>query len=160
MRHQGTAAGGFFLGGKAGGFTDADEELLVLFAQQAAAALANARAHREEQRARADLAALVETCPVGVAVFDAASGALLSLNREARRIVAGLGTPDGSVEQLRAALVCRRGDGREVTRRRPRQRRDGARRGGRALRPRRQERADADRRHADPLPRRQRSNGW
>ena len=45
MRHRGSAAGGFFLGGKRGGFTDADEEMLVLFAQQAAAALANARAH-------------------------------------------------------------------------------------------------------------------
>ena len=115
MRHRGTAAGGFFLGGKAGGFTDADEEVLVLFAQQAAAALANARAHREERRARADLAALVETCPVGVAVFDAGSGAPLSLNREARRIVAGLETPDGSAERLRESVVCRRGDGREVT---------------------------------------------
>ena len=115
MRHRETAAGGFFLGGKAGGFTDADEEVLVLFAQQAAAALANARAHREEQRTRADLAALVETCPVGVAVLDAASGVPLSLNREARRILAGLQMPDGSTERLRAAVVCRRGDGREVT---------------------------------------------
>ena len=115
MRHQGTAAGGFFLGGKEGGFTDADEEVLVLFAQQAAAALANARAHREEQRARADLAALVETCPVGVAVFDAESGTPLSLNREARRILAGLEPPDGSPDQLRATVACRRGDGREVT---------------------------------------------
>ncbi len=115
MRHRGSAAGGFFLGGKEGGFTDADEEVLVLFAQQAAAALANARAHGEEQRARADLAALVETCPVGVAVFDARSGAPLSLNREARRIVAGLETLEGSAERLCAALVCRRGDGREVT---------------------------------------------
>ena len=114
MRHRG-ASGGFFLGGKEGGFTDADEEVLVLFAQQAEAALANARAHREEQRARADLSALVETCPVGVAVFDVASGAPLSLNREARRIVAGLETPDGSAERLREAVVCRRGDGREVT---------------------------------------------
>ncbi len=115
MRHRGTAAGGFFLGGKEGGFTDADEEVLVLFAQQAAMALANARAHREERRARADLAALVETCPVGVAVFDAASGAPLSLNREARRIVAGLEAPDGAAERLRDTVVCRRGDGREVT---------------------------------------------
>ena len=115
MRHRGTAAGGFFLGGKEDGFTDADEEVLVLFAQQAAAALANARAHREERRARADLAALVETCPVGVAVFDAASGAPRSLNREARRIVAGLEAPDGAAERLRDTVVCRRGDGREVT---------------------------------------------
>ena len=114
MWHQGVAAGGFFLGGKKGGFTDDDEEVLVLFAQQAAAALANARAHREEQRARADLAALVETCPVGVAVFDAGTGATLSLNREARHIVAGLEMPDDSADRLRAAVVCRRGDGREV----------------------------------------------
>ena len=75
MHHRGAAAGGFFLGGKEGGFTDADEAMLVLFARQAEAALANARAHRDEQRARADLEALVETCPVGVAVLDAATGA-------------------------------------------------------------------------------------
>ena len=115
MRHRGVAAGGLFLGGKEGGFTDADEEVLVLFAQQAAAAIANARAHREEQRARADLEALVETCPVGVVVFNAASRAPLSLNGEARRIVAGLGVSDGSAERLREAVVCRRGDGREET---------------------------------------------
>ena len=36
----------------------------MLFAQQAAAAIVNARAHRAERRARADLEALVETCPV------------------------------------------------------------------------------------------------
>ena len=114
MRHRGEPAGGFFLGGKDGGFTDADEAMLVLFAQQAASALANARAHREEQRARADLEALVETCPVGVLVLDAATGAPLSLNREARRILAGLALEGRSPEWLREALVCRRGDGREV----------------------------------------------
>ncbi len=106
MRHRGVAAGGFYLGGKEGGFTDADEKMLVLFAQQAAAAVANARAHREERRARADLEALVETCPVGVVVFDAESCAPLSLNGEARRVMAGLGMSDASVERLREAVVC------------------------------------------------------
>ena len=115
MRHRGAAAGGFFLGGKDGGFTDADEAMLVLFAQQAASALANARAHREEQRARADIEALVETCPVGVAVLDAANGAPLSLNREARRMLSGLELEGRSPEWVREALVCRRGDGRETT---------------------------------------------
>ena len=115
MRHRGVHVGSFFLGGKEGGFTDADEEVLVLFAAQAAAAVANARAHREERRARADLEALVETCPVGVVVFDAATGALASINREARRIVAGLVSPDLPVEGLTRAITCRRGDGREVT---------------------------------------------
>ena len=56
----------------------------------AVSALANARALREEQRARAGLETLVETCPVGVVVPDAATAAPLSLNREARRILAGL----------------------------------------------------------------------
>ncbi len=113
MHHRGAMAGQFFLAGKEGAFTDGDEEVLVLFAAQAAAAIANARAHRDEQSARADLEALVETCPVGVAVFDAATGAPLSLNREVRRIVAGLGVTDFTAENLRETLVCRRGDGRE-----------------------------------------------
>ena len=66
MRHRGVHVGSFFLGEKAGGqeFTGEDEEVLVLFASQAATAIANARTHRAEQRARADLEALVDTSPV------------------------------------------------------------------------------------------------
>ena len=75
----------------------------MLFAQQAASALANARAHREEQGARADLEALVETCPVGVLVLDAATGAPLSLNREARRILARIEVTETSPAELRDA---------------------------------------------------------
>ena len=115
MRHRGVHVGSFFLGTKAGGFTDADEEVLVLLAAQAAAAVANARAHREERRARADLEALVETCPVGVVVLDAATGTLASFNREARRIVAGLLSPELPAERLAGAMTCRRGDGSTVT---------------------------------------------
>ncbi len=68
--------GSFFLGEKEDGreFTDGDEDVLVLFASQAATAIANARAYRDEQRARADLQALVDTSPVGVVVFDAGTG--------------------------------------------------------------------------------------
>ena len=87
----------------------------MLFASQAATALANARAHRAEQRARADLEALVETCPVGVVVFDAATGRPLSFNREARRLVAGLQVPGRTVAQVAAMVTCRFADGREAT---------------------------------------------
>ena len=75
---SGADVGSFFLGDKADGeaFTDDDEEVLVLFASQAAAAIANARTYRGERQARADLAALAETTPVGVVIFDAASGRL------------------------------------------------------------------------------------
>ena len=54
MRHRGAYVGHFFLGEKEGGqaFTAEDEEVLVLFASQAATAIANARTHRDEQRAR------------------------------------------------------------------------------------------------------------
>ena len=114
LLHRGAAVGSFFLGGKDGGFTDADEAVLALFAQQAAATLANARAHREERRARADLEALIETCPVGVTVLDA-TGTPLSVNREARRVLAGLGVTEGFSTALHTAVACHRGDGREVT---------------------------------------------
>ena len=117
MRYRGVHVGNFFLGDKEGegSFTDEDEELLVLFASQAAIAIANARAHRDEQRARANLEALVETSPVGVVVFDAQSGNPLSLNREAKRIVDGLLGPDRPLENLREVLTSRFAGGRELT---------------------------------------------
>ncbi|MDE2772703.1 MAG: response regulator [Gemmatimonadota bacterium] len=115
MRHQDEPVGGFFLAEKEGGFTERDEAVLALFAQQAAAAIAHARAHRDERRARADLEALVETSPIGVVVLDAVSGAPPSFNREAKRIVAGLHTPGHPIERLAEEVTCRRGDGREAT---------------------------------------------
>ena len=116
MRHRGAHVGHFFLGAKERGraFTEADEEALVLFAAQAAAAIANARVHRDERRARADLEALVDTSPVGVVVFDAGTGRPQSFNREARRLVDSLRTPGQPPEQLLEVLTIRRSDGREV----------------------------------------------
>ena len=94
MRHLGVHVGNFYLVEKAGGeaFTDEDEEILVLFAAQAATAIANARTYL------ADLEALIETSPVGVVVFEARTGALVSLNREASRIVQDLCGPGQSAE--------------------------------------------------------------
>ena len=117
MRHRDVHVGNFFLGEKEGGseFTSADEEVLVLFASQAATAIANARTHRDEQRARADLEALVETSPVGVVVFDGRSGKPVSFNREARCMVEGLSMPGGSPEALLDTITFRRADGRELT---------------------------------------------
>ncbi len=83
--HRGEHLGNFVLGDKKDGeaFTAEDEEILVLFASQAATAIANARTHRDVERARADLEALVETSPVGVVVFDSGTGRAVSLNLEA-----------------------------------------------------------------------------
>ena len=117
MRHRGEHLGNFFLSDKEDGeaFTSEDEEILVLFASQAATAVANARTYRDVERARADLAALIETSPVGVAVFDAATGHPVSFNREARRIVEGLRTPGRPPEQLLEVITCRHSDGREFS---------------------------------------------
>ena len=95
-------------------FSAADEEILVMFASQAALVIANARRHRDERRARADREALIETSPVGVVVFDARRGSLVSFNREAARIVEGLRTPDQPVEQPLEVLTIRRADGQEI----------------------------------------------
>ena len=117
MFHRGVRVGHVFVGAKENGeeFTQEDEETLALFASQAALVIANARAHREERRARADLETLVNTSPVGVAVFDAGTGALVSVNREALRIVDTLRDGDRPAEDLLEVMTCVRSDGREVS---------------------------------------------
>ena len=98
-----------------GEFTQDDEETLALFAAQAALAIANALRYREERRGREYLETLVNTSPVGMVVFDALTGAPLSLNREARRIVDGLRDPDQTAELLLDVVSFRRADGREIS---------------------------------------------
>ena len=116
MRRGGEHVGNFYLVEKENGaaFTDEDEEILALFASQAAAAIANARIHLAERRARSGLEALIETSPVGVVVFDMPSGAPVSINREARRIVESLRPAGRPVEDLLGVLTFRMTDGREI----------------------------------------------
>ncbi len=115
--HQGVRSGNIYVGSDEPGreFSQEDEETLVLFASQAAQVIANARRHREEQRARAGLETLIETSPVGVVVFDMREDAAVSFNREGRRIVDRLRNPDQSPEDLLGAMAVRRADGREVS---------------------------------------------
>ena len=114
---RGERVGHVFVGDKDGGaeFTRADEEVLVMFASQAALVIDNARRHRDEQRARADLETLVNTSPVGVVVFDAVTGEMGLVNREAVRIVEGLREADQSLEELLEGVTCVRASGREVS---------------------------------------------
>ena len=117
IRLRGVRAGNLYLSDKEGGgeFTQDDEETLAMFASHAAMAIANARRHREEQRARAYLETLIDTSPVGVVVFNAGTGVPVSLNREARRLVDGLTNPGQTAEQLLDVLTFRRADGREIS---------------------------------------------
>ena len=115
--HRGVRLGNIYVGSDEPGreFTQEDEETLVMFSSQAAQVIANARRHRDELRARADLETLIDTSPVGVAVFDMSTGAPVSFNREARRIVDVLRDPDQTPERLLELLTVRRADGSEVS---------------------------------------------
>ena len=114
--HRGRHVGNIHVAQREGGgdFTLDDEQTLAMFASHAAMVIANARTHRDERRARADLETLINTSPVGVIVFDARTGAPKSFNREAARIVDHLREPDQSPEQLLDVLTFVRADGREV----------------------------------------------
>ena len=115
--HLGERVGIIFMGDREGegAFTPQDEETFVMFAAQAALVIANARRHRSEQQARANLETLIDTSPVGVVVFDARTGAPVSFNREAGRIVGVLQPPGRPAEQLLEVLTFRRADGREIS---------------------------------------------
>ncbi len=117
MFHRGARVGHVFVGDREDGeaFTREDEEILVMFAAQAALVIANAGTHREERRARAGLETLIDTSPVGVVVFDVRTGAPASFNREARRIVDSLRDEGQSPEDLLGLLCVRRADGSEVS---------------------------------------------
>ena len=114
--HQGVKVGNLHVAKSEPGdeFVQEDEETLVMFASQVALVIANARRYREEQRARRDLETLISTCPVGVVVFDARTGAPLSFNREMVRILDDLREPYTAPEELLEVLTLRRGDGREI----------------------------------------------
>ena len=117
VRHRGECLANFYLAEKDGEreFTPDDEEILVMFASQAALVISNARRYRDEQQARADLETLINTSPVGVAVFDASTGTPVSFNREAVRILEALRIPDRPMGDLLELMTVRRADGREIS---------------------------------------------
>ena len=117
VSHRGERVGNIFLAEQERGeeFTQEDEETLLMFASQAAMVIANARRYRDEQRAKNDLETLINTSPVGVAVFDGRTGAPISFNREAARIMDSLRTSDQIPEHLLEILTIRRADGREIS---------------------------------------------
>ena len=116
IRHRGVPVGIIFLGHEREDkeFSDEDVETLVMFASQAAMVISNARRYRDERRSRTDLETLISTSPVGVAVFDARTGAPVSTNREWMRIIDALLASDEPPENLRETLTIRRADGREL----------------------------------------------
>ena len=116
IRHRGEHVGNIYLAEKGGGgqFSDEDQEILVMFASQAGAAISNAHTYREQQQLRTDLEALVNISPIAVLVFDGKTGDLLSFNDETRRIVGKLNAPGRSYDQLLEVMALRRTDGSDI----------------------------------------------
>ena len=116
IRHRGEHVGNMYLAEKDGGgqFTGEDQEILLMFASQAGAAISNAHTHREEQRVRADLEALANISPVAVLVFDGKTGDLLSFNDETRRMVGSLNAPGRAHSQILEVMALRRTDGSDI----------------------------------------------
>ena len=116
IRYRDEYVGNIYLTEKEGGadFTSEDQEILVMFASQAGAAISNARRYQEERRARADLEALVNISPVGVVVFDARTGDMVSANDETRRLVGKLNPPGRSLADLLTVMALRRVDGSDI----------------------------------------------
>jgi DNA-binding response OmpR family regulator/signal transduction histidine kinase len=117
IRHQGRCLANLYLADKATGteFTLEDEENIAAFAAQASAALVNAAKYDRALHSAANLETLINISPVGVIVFSAKTGQLVTHNREAERIIGDTCIPNGTWEDTLKALSFRRVDGREVS---------------------------------------------
>ena len=116
IRVRDRQVGSIYIGARHGdsAFTSEDEETLEMFAAQAALAVTNAHRYGDEQRAKADLEALVNTSPVGVLVVDAGSPSVEMANREARRIICVDSGEGRDLTQSFKGVRCRRLDGSEI----------------------------------------------
>ena len=120
VRHLDRSVGNIYLTEKEEGleFTAEDEEILVMFASQAAVAIVNALRHRDEQQSRDQveterrrLAALVESSPVGVLVVDAKTRTFASVNKEAERILGVSPEPGSTLVRYHEVAIYRKTDG-------------------------------------------------
>ena len=112
---RGATLGHVFLSDKNSGeqFTKTDEDLVSMFAAQAALVISNARSHRIEKQARENVAFMAEASPTGVAIFDGRTGEPVWMNHEASRILDSLWSGD-RVAGLLGGLVWLQPDGRET----------------------------------------------
>ena len=81
-------------------FTEEDEEILVMFASQAASIISNARRYEEEHQAKVYLETLLDLSPMGVGIFNTQTGDLDFLNQEVRRMMGDLGIPEEGLDNI------------------------------------------------------------
>ena len=113
---QGDAIGRICVAGKADGraFSTEDERVLRLFAAHAAVAITNALVFGAERQTRDNLERVIDISPVGVVIFDAQSGSLVSANDEARRLTSAFMGDGGGLEDFLLEATFSRGNDREL----------------------------------------------
>ena len=99
-----------------GEFTPEDEVTLEMFAAQSAMAITNARRYGAEQRAKADLEALISTSPVGVLVLDVKTRKVVRVNHEAHRILGTVPGQEADIARRVSQLTFSRMDATDVPR--------------------------------------------
>ena len=116
IRHEGQHLGNIYLGEKrdAPEFTALDEELIQRFAEHAAVAITNSRKFERERKIKTDLKALVKIAPVGLVVFDARTGAVLTSNQECQRIGGVVGSNAKTWQETFENVTMYRADGRHL----------------------------------------------
>ena len=116
MRLRGVRLANLYLADKQTGseFTVEDEEMMCIFAAQAAFAMSNAREYDRLLSANTELENLIEASPMGVFVFDAFTGVLTSLNKEAQRIIDFSGLDGVTPDDAMKVLTVLRPDGSEL----------------------------------------------
>ena len=117
IRHQGAGFGSICLARKKGeqAFSREDEELFTLFSSLAAIVIDNTRRFKQARQAASNLKTVIETTPVGVAVFNPQSGGPVSLNEAAIRIFKGLDPPNRHLMHIVDNSIVRWTDGQEMS---------------------------------------------
>ena len=116
LHHDETHIGNIYLAEKIdeSEFTQVDEQIVTLFAAQSATAISNARRFEREQRTKTDLKALVQIAPVGLVVFDAKTGRVLTANQECQRMGGEVGGSVMSWQETFEKVAMFRADGRQI----------------------------------------------
>ena len=117
IRHQGAGFGSICLARAKGEqeFNREDEEIFTLFSSLAAMAIDSTRRSKQAQQAASNLKTVIETTPVGVAVFNPVSGDPMSLNEAAIKILKGLDPTNRHLKRMLDSSIVRWTDGQEMS---------------------------------------------
>jgi len=117
IRHQGAGFGSICLAREKGeqAFSREDKELFTLFSSLAAIVIDNTRRFEQARQAASNLKTVIETTPVGVAVFSPVSGDPMSLNEAAMKIFKGLDPANRHLKHIVDSSIVRWTDGQEMS---------------------------------------------